>query len=328
MNNRKREIIVVLGFCVLLAGCGKKNGVADQVPIYIETTAETTIESTTDSTADLGVESTSYSTTDAKEDDGTKTNAAKDIHYRQDLLPYITIKDGFTIADYGESAGTDYSYAVFRLCQEGKSDYDMEMYWEILVMDGEDVLTVLQIENEEYGSAFPPPSEIVLEHDVNFDGINDILLCLGHFGNQGFISYKCFLAAGDGTTFTHCPSFAGIANPAIDNEAKVVRSQWRNWAASHSWGIFTFQDNEFTMAEFLTESLELDENDDEVWTWRDEIWKDDRWQVREEYTELDYDSETLYQKHYGPDSYWGLDQDKWNTLFNGGKMSDYSIYAD
>lgn len=313
MNMRRgKQIFIILGISILLIGCGNKNPNTDQISGNTELTVET-VET---------FSSTEKTTTEK----ATIQETTPPVPYNQELLPYITIKDGFTVADYGESAGTDYSYAVYRLSKGDSSDRNMEMYWEVVVLDNEHVVTVLSIENEEYGSAFPSPAELVLECDVNFDGIHDILLCLGHFGSQGLVTYKCFLS--DGETLTYCPSFTDIANPAIDYDGQVVRSQWRNMATSHGWGIYTFQDNAFTMTECFTESETQDESGTYLWTWTDEVFKDGQWQIREYYTEHDYDAETIYHKHYGPDSYWGLDQDKWNTLFNGGKMSDFSIYAD
>lgn len=118
---------------------------------------------------------------------------------------------------------------------------------------------------------------MVIEADVNFDGKNDILICLGHFGAQMALAYKCF------------------------------------------------PDGEFVMTERLTEEPAESEN---LWTWRDEILVDNEWQTREYFTEEYFDSETLYNKFYGSDSYWKLQDEWWNTLFNGGKMSDFSIYGD
>lgn len=300
MDNRKQIIVLLIALCILLVGCGSTAVQTEQAlteaAINTETNTETTPETPPVSSTESAVGDTSVSQTS----------------YNQELLTHITIKDGFAVADYAESSGDDYSYAIYRFLQTNCPVNNAKMYWEVFVMDGETIVTILRIEDEEHGSAFSTDPEMVLEYDVNFDGINDILLCLGHFGNQGAIAYKCYLA--EDNTFTHCPSFTNIVNPSIDSDAHIVRSQWRNWAASHSWAIYICQDNVFTMTECLTESLKIEEDGTETWFWQDEILKDGEMQIREEYTEHDYDPETLYQKRYGPDSYWGLDQEKWNTL--------------
>ncbi len=297
-----RKILLMLVLCTLSAGCHSKAVQPEQTPA-----------------------STQPEQNPAPEEFTTNEETSPQPSGSQELLSHINVKDGYAVAEYGESAGNDYSYAVCRFIQDDRPEDDAGMYWEVFVLDGEQMVTVLRIEEDEHGNAFPPASELVLEYDVNFDGVNDILLCLGHFGNQGLVAYKSYLAGNN--TFTHCPSFTDIANPAVDSDAHIVRSQWRNWAASHSWAVYTCQDNVFTMTECLTESLKIEEDGTETWFWKDEILKDGEWQIREEYTEHDYDPETLYQKRCGPDSHWGLDQEKWNTLFNGGKMSDFSIYA-
>lgn len=304
---------IIVSTSMLLTGCNNKKENTDETPTITESYPETS----SGPAVEAQVESELLQST---------TEPITELVYNKALLPCITIKDGFTIADYGESEGNDYTYAVYRLAQMDRPDNDREQYWEVVVMREREMMDVLRIENEEYGAAFPSPSEVALEYDVNFDGVNDILLCLGHFGNQGLIAYKCYLA--DGGAFKLCPSFAGIANPSVDSDTRVVRSQWRNYAASHSWGIYRYQDDAFIMTECLTEAEVPDENGNFYWYWEDKVFKDGEWQIREYYTEDDYDTETLYLKRCGPDSYWGLDQDKWNTLFNGGKMWDFSIYAD
>lgn len=249
-----------------------------------------------------------------------------EVYFNKDLLPYLSIQDGYVIADYAKIEGDYYSYDVYNLREDNETEYRINQYWEVVVMRDENVITTLSVENAEYGGAMPSLSGMVIEADVNFDGKNDILICLGHFGAQMAVAYKCFLS-GDGN-FVYCPSFEYIPNPSLDSVNKVVRSQYRNWAASHSWSIYRFLDGEFVMAECFTEEpVELD-GDREIWTWKDEIFVDNEWQTREYFTEDDFDSETLYNKLYGPDSYWKLGDEWWNTLFNGGQMSDFSIYGD
>ncbi len=94
--------------------------------------------------------------------------------------------------------------------------------------------------------------------DVNFDGRPDLLICTGHHGNQGFLTYYCFLQTEDG--FSEAPTFTGIPNPAVDEENRLILSQWRNWAASHSWAEYRYQDGEYRMSRELKEELMTDED--------------------------------------------------------------------
>lgn len=245
---------------------------------------------------------------------------------KEKMLSYISLKDGYYIKDYGETMGENYSYFVYQMEQIEKVEDRINMYWEIVVMRKEHVITVLRVENEEYGDAFFEPSEMVIESDVNFDDKNDILICLGHFGNQGAIAYKCFLDI-DGA-FVHCPSFTEIANPSMDKANQAIRSYWRNSAASHGWGIYKYLEDEFIMTECLTEEAHLDKNEALVWTWKDEIWVNNRWLVRDYVTEKNFDSETMNNKFYGSDSYWGIDQEWWQMNLEQKISLDYEKVED
>lgn len=83
-------------------------------------------------------------------------------------------------------------------------------------------MDVLRIENDERGDALPSCEDLVTEIDADFDGTNDLLLCLGHFGTQWAVAYKCWLTRDN--ALTYCPSFTEIANPALDPERKEVLS--------------------------------------------------------------------------------------------------------
>ncbi|WP_310602117.1 XAC2610-related protein [Anaerosporobacter sp.] len=168
--------------------------------------------------------------------------------------------------------------------------------------------------------------------DVNFDGKQDILIEKGHFGAQGLVTFTCFMN-NDGT-YEQGGGFGGISNSAIDNENKKVLSVWRNWAASHSWAMYSYEDGEYSMTDCLTEELIYvdgedgsDEAKEEYWEYTIEKCIDGEMQVVEVFSEKDYTYEEIEAKIYAEDSYWGLRSDKWNTLFNSGKMVDFSIYG-
>lgn len=172
-----------------------------------------------------------------------------------------------------------------------------------------------------------PSNKIFLE-DVNFDGKKDILIDDGHFGNQQFVRFTCFLNSSEG--YQDCISFSDIYNPSIDKQNKKILSSWRNWAASHSWAMYVYDGTEYVMTNCLTEELIIEETNskEEVWQYTIEKLVNDEVQETEEFTTKDYTTEELHEKLYSENSYWALSADKWNTLFNFGKMSDFSIYGN
>ena len=243
-------------------------------------------------------------------------------------LNYVTVDKGFSIVKSAEYSGTEYEYVVYELESDDRyseSNY-RKVYWVIIVLKDGEVFSVLRQNADENAESIsmPTASNLLKEIDVDFNGKNDILLWLGHFGNQGYISYACYLNKGN--DFIECPSFSDIRNPAVDAENHVILSSWRNWAASHSYAIYYFIDGEYIEMERLTEEQITTENGEKIWTWTDEIFVNGNWQVREYFTEKDYDKETIYEKVRGVNSHWGIAQDRWRTLFNNGLMLDFSIY--
>ena len=153
--------------------------------------------------------------------------------------------------------------------------------------------------------------------DVNFDAVPDLLICTGHHGNQGLLTYYCFLQTKDG--FAEAPTFTDIPNPAVDEESQLILSQWRNSAVSHSWAEYRCQDNTYVKHRELCEDLELS-GDEEIWIWTvngEEAARSD---------ELSEDE--IGEFLYGENSEWKLADDRWRTLYNSGLTVDYSIYAE
>lgn len=155
--------------------------------------------------------------------------------------------------------------------------------------------------------------------DVNFDDIPDLLICTGHHGNQGLLTYYCFLQTENG--FEEAPTFTDIANPSIDAENKLILSQWRNWAASHSWAEYKCQSNTYVMYRELCEEAVMDGNTDEdIWVWTingEEVLRSDKCSEKE-----------IFDFLYGENSEWKISDDRWRTIYNNGMTADYSIYAE
>lgn len=261
---------------------------------------------------------------------GVEIFPAEEIICDNELAAYVSVEDNCSIVGYADFRGENYRCGVFQLRSpeyETTSGFGIKMptcdviYWEIVVLRNETVVDVLRIENDEHGFAVPACEDLVTEIDVDFDGANDLLLCLGHFGAQGSVAYKCWLTRDN--VLVYYPSFTDISNPALDPERKEVLSQWRNMAVSHGYGIYRFLDDAFVMTERLTEQPADIASEEIVWSWTDEIFVDGAWQLREYFTQNDYDDETLYsEKIYGDTAYWDISSDRWRSLYNGGKMSN------
>ena len=153
--------------------------------------------------------------------------------------------------------------------------------------------------------------------DVNFDTVPDLLICTGHHGNQGALTYYCFLQTDTG--FVEAPTFSDIPNPSIDAENQLILSQWRNSAASHSWAEYKYEDNIFVLSRELREEL-LVVSDEEIWIWTvngEEVGRSNELSKAE-----------IENLLYNDNSEWNLSHNRWQILYNNGMMSDYSIYAE
>lgn len=136
--------------------------------------------------------------------------------------------------------------------------------------------------------------------DVNFDNIPDLLICTGHHGNQGALTYYCFLQTEDG--FAESPTFTDIPNPSIDADNKLILSQWRNSALSHSWAEYKYQDNIYVKYRVLCEEALLDSEED-IWVWtvnNEEIGRSDELTMEE-----------IDDLLYNENSEWRISEDRW-----------------
>lgn len=154
--------------------------------------------------------------------------------------------------------------------------------------------------------------------DINFDGDKDIVLSAGHFGNQGLLREFAWIWNRKSGRYEYCSAYYEIENPQIDAENRLIRSSWRNWAASHSWAIYRYVDGEFVVQSVLTEELlqgdmipeELEAPEDaEVWRWEEEVYKDGEvTEVKTYYAVEIAGKETVYpeelERYYAEDSYW------------------------
>ncbi len=206
------------------------------------------------------------------------------------------------------------------------SDYENENSFledGVLVISREgtgDEAQVIRVEGEGGNGTRISAKNKFVYTDVNFDEISDLLICTGHHGTQGLLTYYCFLQTDNG--FVEAPTFTDIPNPAIDTENKLILSQWRNTAASHSWAEFEYRDGEFVMIRELMEDLLPydEETQEEVWIWTvngEEIGRSD-----------ELTKEEIWNLLYNENSEWGIMEDRWRTIYNNGLTADFSIYSE
>lgn len=161
-------------------------------------------------------------------------------------------------------------------------------------------------------------SDLMSFEDINFDGEKDIVLSAGHFGNQGLLREFGWIWNRATGRYEPSPTYYEIGNPEIDAEHRLVRSSFRNSAASHSWAIYRYVGGAFVMQSVLTEEcLSADQAPEEleapegaeVWRWEEKIYENGKIaEVKTYYAVNAAGEETVYPEslapYYAEDSYW------------------------
>lgn len=163
--------------------------------------------------------------------------------------------------------------------------------------------------------------------DINFDGTKDIVLEAGRFGAQASRGEFGYLWNQKTGRYEFSPTYTEIANPVIDTEHQMVRSAWRNWAASHSWSIYRFENGEFIRQRMLTEEVLTEDKIPEelevpeeasVLCWQEEIFENGEvaeekraYAVQIEGEETVYPEECEnYREEYWVYPYWSYFEDQ------------------
>lgn len=81
--------------------------------------------------------------------------------------------------------------------------------------------------------------------DINFDGIKDVLVYLGCFGNSGIEYFDAFVWNAAKKHYIHTEEFKNIPNPTISNEYRCVLSAARNSAAENYYAKYAFEKGHF-----------------------------------------------------------------------------------
>ncbi len=213
--------------------------------------------------------------------------------------------------------------------------YEGEEYYhcqerKIFVSDKTDDKVVLHSVLDCSGEMGTAASNKLYLADVNFDGRKDILTDNGHFGSQKLVTFTCYLDVND--QYARCDSFSAISNPSVDSVNKKILSTWRNWAASHSWAMFSYDGEQYIMTDQLTEELvnpqDVPSPEEEIWKYTITRLSDGDMGEVESFTTDDYTDNQIAQRVFDKEGFWGLSSDKWNSSFNTGNMSDFSLYGD
>ena len=135
-----------------------------------------------------------------------------------------------TMLDNGgaEITGT-YHYLVTPK-EEIKKD-ESALNWTVEVTNDEGMNETIQVELDSYTNYKPFANDIVWEEDVNFDGIQDIVVPRGWLGAQSVSYYECYLS--DGKKLTKCKGFDEIPNPFPVASDKLVCGTIRDGAAAY-----------------------------------------------------------------------------------------------
>lgn len=159
--------------------------------------------------------------------------------------------------------------------------------------------------------------ECLFIEDVNFDDSLDIIINLGHFGNQGVNIYAVYL--NDNGVFSIAEDYFMIQNLSIDYGTELILAHWRNNASSHGHGMFKVENDILVI--YKTLNIYWKEYDTEV---NGEKYFIDKYVV-EEFDNDDLINETIYMSDMysekeisnmflNENSEWGIYTGKWKTL--------------
>ena len=327
MKQRIRNIVIVLFCSIVLSSCGKLQE-EENSPFSIEI-QETGVEDCDSYEVSLEEEKRiDMPTSESLQEESEEEDGVMEVYAGGEVIDISEDRMTAQISPQDILIGNPILYNRFQvdgwIFEWLISDYydDDNWFFEegVLVISREGNTQEIQIVpvKAEGGYATWVSAKNKFEYvDVNFDTIPDLLICTGHHGNQGALTYYCFLQTETG--FVEAPTFSDIPNPSIDTENQLILSQWRNSAASHSWAEYKCEDNIYVLSRELREELLVD-SDEEIWIWTvngEEIGRSNELSKAE-----------IEDLLYNENSEWNLSHNRWQILYNNGMMSDYSIYSD
>ena len=213
--------------------------------------------------------------------------------------------EGDTIKEYIRVVENDRVYELFTLFDNNDrkfSEFHETRLFISDIIDGEYLYLVSFEIPERRANA----SGGLILLDIDFDGINDVLVWLGHEGNQGIITYAAFLSR----SYTYIETnFHEIPFPVIDNANERFKGSVRNWAASHYIILYEFINDEFTATDSFNRELCRDTG-----KLRYTILSIDGQRVNEVLW-YEYDKAKIYSLFYCDEGRWGLGTDRWQSIF-------------
>jgi len=238
-----------------------------------------------------------------------------------DYLGYFDIEEGYHIVNNLEVLGDQFDFVIYdlRSIEENERGF-IDWYFMVVVKQDDMVLDVLH--HPAYPPAQPGIHRIVVEVDINFDGLNDVLLFQGHIGNAAWRNYFAWLQTDNGLEEVALPG-----NPWLDRAREVVLSAGRSGAAWHAWREDIWIDNQLmTVAELERDAWEIGVAPEDLREgyrlvrYTERLLVDGQWQVRElcvyhhmvdfgfwhghEVCDIDNYDAILYDRLFGENPYW------------------------
>lgn len=153
-------------------------------------------------------------------------------------------KSGELISETKEYTGEKYHYEII---ENRNAEWQEIVSWQVNVYEGDLFIQEIYYEHDEDAGALADHENIIWEADVNFDGFKDLLICQGHYGAQGALGYRCYLANTIAAGFDYCEGFEDISNPQIDPVNKCIRSMIRSNAVSYYEEFYAYNGADFVL---------------------------------------------------------------------------------
>jgi len=138
---------------------------------------------------------------------------------------------------------------TYRVTRYQNEDTQEIVSWEVEIYNGDTGLQTISYAHDEYVACLPSWDELIWEADVNFDGVEDLLILQGHYGVQGSLGYQCYLADKESGLYVWCPSFNNISNPAIDNANQMIIGTNRSNAVSYREKFYKYDGEAFVLSQ-------------------------------------------------------------------------------
>lgn len=319
-----RKGILYLGaifICIVLAGCGDSAENAG-VPGEQEVLSQNEPEETKAEAAKEDEEAEAEVSKEQDGENGENGNLNKADEINRDYDPADDMEYEILSSYFLKEGSEGYELVISQSGEAGEYGTvarDVKVFVSRLEGDTYCLEQVLEDENHDGGAW---DSEGLYLVDVNFDGQKDILVQNGHYGNQGAQQYSCYLYE-DGQ-YVQCQGFEQIPNASVDEENKVILGYWRNSAASHGWGVYSYENGAYYLDKTLTEEYSVGEDGEYECEWTVEEYQDavvslmdtaGKGNVTEQFNTVTCDEETIEEKLYGKESFWRLgDYYRWNSL--------------